>query len=331
MNPNIAGATLKAYTYLSDDKEIVISVSGGSDSDIMLDLVHKSYGLNKDNVHIIWFDTSIEYQATKEHLEYLERKYQINIERLKAKMSIPSCVKKHGVPLFSKFISEMLERGQKNGFDYLDYEYEELLSKYNNLNSFAGWWCNKYNEEREFSRFTIQNRKGLKEYLIDNPPDFKISSKCCQYAKKDIGSDYSKKIEKETNKKVIELIGIRKAEGGVRAKNNKCFIGGERERFYPIFWLTEEDKKEYEKLNQIKHSRCYTEYGLKRTGCVGCPYGVYSEELKIIERHEPKLLRVCENVFGRAYEYQNDFKRYRIEKKRTDNNICSLCEFGVIL
>ena len=40
----------------------------------------------------------------------------------------------------------------------------------------------------------------------------------------------------------------------------------------PIFWYKDNDKQEFEKAFNITHSRCYTEYGFKRTGCVGCPY-----------------------------------------------------------
>ena len=61
---------------------ILCSISGGSDSDVILDLVHR-VDLNK-KVRYVWFDTGLEYQATKDHLEYLERKYNITIERARA-------------------------------------------------------------------------------------------------------------------------------------------------------------------------------------------------------------------------------------------------------
>lgn len=48
----------------------------------MLDLISK---IDKDRkVRYIWFDTGLEYQATKDHLKYLEEKYHIEIERIKA-------------------------------------------------------------------------------------------------------------------------------------------------------------------------------------------------------------------------------------------------------
>ena len=56
----------------------------------MLDLISK---IDKDRkVRYIWFDTGLEYQATKDHLKYLEEKYHIEIERIKAIKPIPlSC------------------------------------------------------------------------------------------------------------------------------------------------------------------------------------------------------------------------------------------------
>lgn len=56
-------------------QKIVCSISGGSDSDVMLDIVWRC---DKDNkVTCVWFDTGLEYQATKDHLKYLEKGYWV--------------------------------------------------------------------------------------------------------------------------------------------------------------------------------------------------------------------------------------------------------------
>ena len=59
-------------------KNIACSVSGGADSDIMIDICEK---VKPHGVRYVWVDTGIEYQATKEHLNYLEKHYGITIER----------------------------------------------------------------------------------------------------------------------------------------------------------------------------------------------------------------------------------------------------------
>ena len=57
---------------------IACAVSGGSDSDIMLDMVTR---LDKNKkVSYYFVDTGIEMDATKAHISYLERKYGITIE-----------------------------------------------------------------------------------------------------------------------------------------------------------------------------------------------------------------------------------------------------------
>lgn len=60
----------------------------------------------KDKTDFVFCDTGVEYTATKEHLNYLEDKYGIEIRRSRAKKSIPSCVKTYGVPFWSKDVSE---------------------------------------------------------------------------------------------------------------------------------------------------------------------------------------------------------------------------------
>ena len=59
-------------------------------------------------MNYIWFDTGIEYQATKEHLTYLEDRYNIDITKERAKCPVPLSSKRYGVPFLSKYISEMI-------------------------------------------------------------------------------------------------------------------------------------------------------------------------------------------------------------------------------
>jgi len=79
----------------------------------------------------------------------------------------------------------------------------------------------------------------------------------------------------------------------------------------PIFWYTEADKQAYEQIFNIQHSRCYTEYGLKRTGCCGCPYDKdFEHTLEIIKEKEPKLYKAVNNIFGPSYEFTRLYRQY---------------------
>jgi len=113
-NTIIADAFVILNTKLKNYKNILVSVSGGADSDIMLDMVSK-FSDGKD-IKYLFFDTGLEYVATKEHLEYLEEKYSITIERVKAVKPIPIACRRYGQPFLSKRVSNMIKRLQTNNF-----------------------------------------------------------------------------------------------------------------------------------------------------------------------------------------------------------------------
>ena len=301
-NPTIGKAILTTYHKLNNChyKKVLCSVSGGSDSDIVIDLVSKcdTYKI----VQYFYFDTGLEYQATKEHINYLQEKYNIIITTLKPKTPIPLAVKKYGQPFLSKMVSENIQRLQKHGFKWEDKPYEELVKEYPNCRSALQWWCNS---RKNNALLGITRNKGLKEFMINNNPKFNISNKCCKCAKKDILKDLLKQGYD------LNISGIRKSEGGVRSTAYKsCFDTQDNyDNYRPIFWFTDKDKLEYRKIFNVINSKCYTVYGLKRTGCVGCPFSKnYKEELEIIKKYEPKLYKAVTNLFKDSYEYINKYK-----------------------
>lgn len=112
----------------------------------------------------------------------------------------------------------------------------------------------------------------------------------------------------------LMVVGIRKAEGGSRAgAYHNCFSHNDKtcDIYRPVFWYKDNDKKDYEEHFNITHSRCYTEYGFKRTGCSCCPFGrEYLNELEIAKEKEPKLYKAVTNIFGKSYEYTNEYKKF---------------------
>ena len=84
-----------------------------------------------------------------------------------------------------------------------------------------------------------------------------------------------------------------------------------------MFWYKDEDKKQYQESYNVQNSRCYTEYGLKRTGCAGCPFGKDFEfELEVIQKYEPKLYKAVNNIFGDSYEYTRKYKEFYKKKNK---------------
>ena len=292
--------------------KIMVSISGGSDSDIMLDMIER-IGYPLSEVHYVFFNTGLEFEATKKHLIYLEEKYGITIRRVPAKVPVPLGVRKYGVPFLSKQVSQYISRLQKHGFKWEDKSFEELYAEYPRCKAALRWWCNKWGDK---SRVNISYHRYLKEFMIENPPDFPISDGCCNGAKKYT----AKAVQKEINPDLI-CQGVRKAEGGARSVSySSCFdeMFGEADRFRPIFWLKKEDKANYEEVFGVKHSDCYCKYGLIRTGCSCCPFGRHFEqELKAAEQFEPNLYKAAVNVFGKSYEYTRKYREFCEKKKET--------------
>lgn len=309
----IKDALIRCYEIVGEHNKIMCSVSGGADSDVMLDMLIRCGA--KDKTDFVFFNTGLEYRATLEHLDDLEKKYDITIKRVRPKKSIPQAVKEYGVPFKSKFVSYCIHALQRLGFQYEDAPYEELLKKY--PKSYMYWWCNIGNDgRRTTSQYTIDYNPGLKEFMMTNPPDFNISDKCCKYAKKDVAKRQIKEGGYD-----LECTGVRKNEGGVRALSYKtCFSWSQSKKidsFRPVWWFRDSDKEEYCHHYDITHSRCYTQYGLKRTGCVGCPFNPkFQEDLPIIQQYEPALYKAALNIFGKSYEYTKLYMEYKEQRKR---------------
>lgn len=303
-NVIVSDAFTKADSIINNPKykKIVCSISGGADSDVMLDLIYK---VDKDKkVTYVWFDTGIEYQATKDQLVYLEQKYNIHIHREKAIKSIPLCCKEYGQPFLSKMVSFNISNLQSMGFKFEDKPLEQLLQEYPKFTGSLKWWCNAY--PYDMSIWNINYNKALKEFMIQNPPTFKISAECCNWAKKKVKHqlDYD-----------LMILGIRQGEGGIRKiKVTNCYTENEKEPdvYRPLFWFTYDDKAYYDDKFAIKHSDCYTVWGFLRTGCVGCPFNYkLLTDLPIIKRYEPNLYKAVTNVFKESYEYTKQYKAFR--------------------
>lgn len=310
-NQTILDAAIKTEDHISGGEKFMVSVSGGSDSDILLDLVER-IGYAPGQAVYVFFDPGLEYEATKRHLAYLEEKYGITIHRYRGKKSIPTCARELGVPFHSKRVSMYIKRLQRHGFQWEDAPLEVLKVRYPNCLAGLKWWCNEWGER---SSFNIERDAGLKEFLILNPPP-PISDECCMYTKKNVAYDLERQFGVS-----LSMIGVRRAENGIRAKSyHSCFTPG-RERhaaqFRPIFWFTDEDKREYEEFCGIVHSDCYSVYGLKRTGCACCPFGsAFEQELEAAREQEPKLFQAANHIFGPAYEYTRAFRKFKETFKR---------------
>lgn len=309
----IQNILLKLWHEVKYHDNILCSISGGYDSDIMLDMIERFGGHGKTTY--IFQNTGLEYEATKRHIEELKARYGIEIEELKPKKAIPVCVKEFGVPFWSKYVSGMLQRLQRHDFQWEDEPFDELCKRYPHCKSALRFWCNDFKtKDGRISKFNIEYVSGLKEFIIANPPDFKISPKCCDFSKKDPAHKYLAAGDFDMN-----CVGVRKAERGARATSyTSCFDFGNcsADQFRPLFWMTDRQKDAYRKYFGIVRSDCYEVWGMKRTGCACCPFGkAFEQELNLAEKYEPKLFKAAQGIFGKSYDYTRRFIEFRKGKR----------------
>lgn len=304
----------KAWATIRRHDKIKVAISGGQDSDIMLDLFVR-LDVEKKATYV-YFKTGMEYEAPKRHLKELQEKYDIKIEEIPPILQIPTCCRKYGVPFWSKRVSENIYRLQSHGFKWEDKPFQELLQEYPKCKSALQWWCNAYpkKDNGKESSLNIAYAPWLKEFITENHPP-KISTKCCEKAKKQPADKYDKEHDFD-----LACTGVRKKEKGIRSQRySTCFskhnIGPDTYR--PLFWLSDADKKEYMEHYGVTNSDCYTVWGMDRTGCPGCPYGKnFEQELELMQKYEPKFYRACIKIFGGSYDYTRAYLRFRDAKKR---------------
>ena len=312
----IADAMIITAAKIRNYKAPLLSISGGSDSDIMLDMCWR---LDPDKkVTYKFVNTGIEYEATKRHIKFLEQKYQIEIEEMRATVPVPLGCKKYGEPFLTKHVSEMISRLQRHNFQWEDEPFEVLYERYPKCKSALRWWCNQHtNPGGKASSMNISKHLLLKEFMIEHPPDFHISPMCCEGAKK----RPFRAIEQEQGYDLV-CVGIRKFENGIRSQQYKnCFTPGDsHDNYRPIFWFTESDKQIYEKCFNVIHSDCYHVWGMTRTGCAGCPFGSgFEDELELIINNEPKLYKAVAKIFHNSYEYTRRYREYKNSHKTSRN------------
>jgi len=295
-------------------RRVAVSYSGGSDSDIMLDLIELVKPENCGVIKYVFFDTGLEWDATLRHITRTEQYYGVEIERRKAKVTIPVACTKHGIPFLTKHVSEMIGRLQKHNFDWTDTIENATVENYGNCVSGLNWYFDRVKMKKEGARnnYSITKHRLLKEFMTANPPDFPISDKCCDYAKKNVANEFDKEFNPD-----LKIIGMRQAEGGRRVGRIKnCFSPPDENKshaeYLPLWFWSDDDKQKYKQWRGVLYSDCYELWGFTRTGCVGCPCASLSvEQLEYAKQYEPKKVKAAYYVFGAAYEYREKYNQFK--------------------
>ena len=321
-------------TRLKQYPNAICSYSGGSDSDIMLDLIERTRKMfNLPPVKYAYFNTGLELEATKRHVKEIAKKYGVEIEECRPKINIVKATREYGIPFMSKIFSQRMNKWQKENiplsivdeFNSSTNKYEklkELEEKYPKCTTLIRFLCScdKNAEYISNKQLGLDSEKYMLDFLIENPPDFQISAKCCDYCKKQVAHQIQKDFD-------MVITGERMAEGGVRSinktmltnpLNTMCFYeqSDGKHRLRPLYYVSDKDKAWYKEYYGITYSDAYEVYGLTRTGCCGCPISYEAiDNLDKIRPYEPNVVKAAWNIFGDSYRYRQVYNAYKEQRK----------------
>ena len=320
-------------TRLRQHPNAICSYSGGADSDIMLDLIETARKICPSlKCDYVFFNTGLEMKATKDHVKEQEQKYGIEIREVRPKVNIVQATRKYGVPFVSKIMSGGLDEWQKkkvplsiaDEYDRAEDKHakrKELKERYPKCESLINFLCccNGEGDPRPDIQLVINSSKYMRDFIGEYPPDFKISAKCCDYCKKQVAHSVQKDYE-------MIITGERRDEGGMRSvpredNTTLCFTetASGQWRLRPLYYVSDADKEWYKQTYGIRYSDAYEKYGLTRTGCCGCPISYKAvDDLELIGRYEPNVVKAAWNIFGKSYEYRkkyNEYKQKRMEEE----------------
>lgn len=332
---------------LIEHPNAICSYSGGSDSDIMIDVIERARDLFRlPPIKYVFFNTGLEMKATKDHVKATAQKYGVEIEEVRPKINIVQAARKYGIPFVSKIMSAGLEEWQKkrvplsiadeyNSADDKAAKRAELRERYPHCESVINFLCccNRDGEPRPNIQLVINSSRYMLDFIKQNRPGFKISAKCCDYCKKQVAHKVQKDYE-------MIITGERRDEGGMRsvprqgeANSAMCFAetANGQYRLRPLYYVSDEDKEWYKRYYGIRYSDAYEVYGLTRTGCCGCPISYKAvDDLKLIGQYEPNITKAAWNIFGDSYRYRQRYNEYKArrdaEAKQVDGQM-SITDF----
>ncbi len=333
---------------LKEHPNAICSYSGGSDSDIMIDLIERTRKtFDLPPIKYAFFNTGLEMKATKEHVKKTAEKYGVEITEYRPRVNIVTATRKEGLPFVSKIMSYGLNEWQKkqvhlsvaDEYDQAEdkaAKRQELRERYPHCESVINFLCccNSAGEPRPNIQLVINSSKYMRDFIGEYPPQFKISAKCCDYCKKQLAHSVQKDFD-------MIITGERRDEGGMRSVPRKdntalCFTetADGRYRLRPLYYVSDTDKDWYKEYYKIRYSDAYEVYGLTRTGCCGCPISYKAvDDLELIRPYEPTLVKAAWNVFGDSYRYRkqyNEYKAKRMEQEKQSDGQYSFDDMEVM-
>lgn len=259
---------------------VAVSLSGGKDSTVLLDLARRAF----PNIRAAFADTGLEYPEIRAFVKTIP-----NVEWVHPEIPFNKVIELYGYPVISKDVARRIYYARRGS-------------------NWAVKHLQGLNKDGTFSQF---NQRFMKwAYLVDAP--FLITDYCCNVMKKRPLHRFSK----ETG--AMQLVGTMASESARRQSSylrNGCNAFGKREpTSQPLsFWL-EQDILNYLKLTGIPYASIYGDIitdpkngklrttGAQRTGCMFCMFGLQVERrpnrFQLMEQTHPKQHDYCVNRLG---------------------------------
>ena len=275
--------------------EVYVSYSGGKDSTVLLHIARQVY----PDIPAVFCNTGVEYPEVLKLV-----KQQSNLIILKPKKPFHKIIKEYGYPIISKDVARKVGVVQRQGKDCKTIQY------FDGTANTTRYDCSRY------------------KYLLDAP--FKISDKCCYYLKEQPVNQY----ERQTGNRPI--LGLMASESQRRERayiaNEGCnAFKNRRPISTPMGFWTEQDVLEYILENNIKIPTVYGDIikdeqgkyyttGVKRTGCMYCPFGVhrekYTNRYQRLQHTHPKHYEFMLNKLGFKQVFEYCHINYKDKQKR---------------
>jgi hypothetical protein len=267
---NIVPYNIEGYNFHASTKSLTIR----EDTVINIYWFIKEYSYPEFNdIQIVGINTYME------HHEIRDRILKNSDIVLYPKMKPMEIKEKYGIPCFSKIQDYFIDRYQRGS------RTKSLMERIGSR-KFKG-------KDGKIHSSSFRLNEQARTLLLSGRLH-RISPKCCYYLKKKTAHDY----EKESGRKAI--LGVRGSESAMRATQYKtCFT--KDKKFTPLHDL---DDELLDKIYQKYHIEVPEVYNhIKRTGCMGCPYGSYKgdteKELELLNENQRKFVM---EYFKESYE-----------------------------
>jgi 3'-phosphoadenosine 5'-phosphosulfate sulfotransferase (PAPS reductase)/FAD synthetase len=261
------------------DEKVSVSISGGKDSSVLLDLARRCY----PDMEAVYVNTGLDFPEVRSFAMATP-----NVTVLKPKMRFDEVVKEYGWCYPSKDVAVVIYYARKGSVG--------------SVNRLAG-----INPDGTLSKWNESHYKKW-AFLLDAP--FKISDMCCDIMKERPLNEYHRKSGKYPIIGTMAIESDRRRRAWIQSGCNN--FNSKHPISRPLSFWTNQNILEYIRMTGLPMASVYGEIvedkkgrlsttGEQRTGCMFCPIACHREKVNRFQRmavSHPKLHKYCMETLG---------------------------------